>query len=389
MLLLCGNVLFAAGLIVHAFLFNFYLREQQLPAMVMGHQVAAMTLGGLVALVPAGMAIDRWGTRPTLLAGVTAAVAGLVLTALAHDRLAILASAFVIGVGAASCRVSWGPAIMRLTDPDHRARAFAWNVALLIGSGAAWTFAAGWIRDRLPGQLGFSATQIALLAGAAVTALAAACYAGLPSARPSAHASRRALAPPTEGGIRALVPLVAFWMLAPALVLPFFNLYFTDRFSLRVADVGALFAGAHIVTAIALLGAGELARRHGPRAMLFAWMTLMTPTLLLLSLGLPLWAAIAVYVAHGIVAPATNPLIDQLLLERAPPEQQGIVASWRNAAAEGAGAVGASTGGWLLDTTSFAGLLQAAAVVAVLAAAMLFAVLRRTGPRLRADAATI
>jgi len=388
-LLLSGNVLFAAGLVVHAFLYNFYLRELELPPTVMGHQVAAMTLGGLIALFPAGLFIDRRGTRFVLLWGVVVTVVGLTLTALARSRMPILGAAFVIGAGAASCRVSWGPAIMRLTNVDNRSRVFAWNVALLIGSSAAWTFAIGWMRDRLPGALGLTATQLALVAGASVSALAALCYAPLPSTSRVQPAEAASLAPPSDGGIRAIIPVIAFWMLAAALVLPFFNIYFTDRFQLRVAQVGGIFAATQIVTAASLLAAGELARRVGARRMLFSWIALLTPALLVLAFDIPLWAAVAAYVAQGVVAPATNPLIDQLLLERAPADRQGIVASWRNAAAEAAGAVGASVGGWILTVSSFATLLQLAALVAAVAASMLVVAFRRVQHGMRVDAAPV
>src|SRR4051812_11785047 len=88
-----GNVCFAAGLIVHAFSFNFYLRELGYSPVVMGHQVTAMTLGGLAALMPIGYVIDRFGTRAALLAGVVVTTLGLAATALAHERLAIHLSA--------------------------------------------------------------------------------------------------------------------------------------------------------------------------------------------------------------------------------------------------------------------------------------------------------
>ncbi|HMC55951.1 MAG TPA: MFS transporter [Gemmatimonadaceae bacterium] len=385
-LLLCGNVLFAAGLVVHAFLFNFYLRELELPATVMGHQVAAMTLGGLSALIPAGLIIDRWGTRVALFAGVGFTVVGLLLTALARTTGLILGAAFVTGAGAAACRVGWGPAIMRLTSDEHRARAFSWNVALLIGTSAAWTFAAGWVRDWSPLRdivgSALTPTQATLIAGAAVTVLSAICYAGIPGTAATGRASggKSQLALPRSGNLRLLVPLIALWMLAAALVLPFFNLFFADRYAMRVSEVGAVFASAQLVSALALIGAAELAARRGPRRMLFAWMALLAPALLALSLGLPFWIAAALFVVQGIVAPATNPLIDQLLLERAPRERHGIVASWRNAAAEASGAAGASTGGWILQTTSFTLLLQVAGVAAATSSLLLYGALRADRP---------
>ena len=384
-LLYAANVLFAAGLFAHAFLFNFYIRELQLSAAVMGHQVAAMTLGGLCALLPAGVVIDRVGLRVALVGGVTVTTLGLALTAIARGPTGIYVAAFGIGLGGATCRVAWGPAIMRLTSASSRPRAFTWNAAILIATGSGWT----WLAGELPswGSLrpaaGLSATQVVLLAGAAVTLAAVPCYGALrlPSTRaPQERPSVGGLALPAES--RALIPLIAFWMLAAALVLPFFNVYFVDHFRMEVPWVGSMFAIAHVVTAIALVGAAELARRWGPKPMLVVWMVVFVPTLVLLSQTETLGLAVALYFLQGVIAPATNPLIDQLLLERSPRERHGIVAGWRNAAAEGAGAVGASGGGRLLDGGSFSLLFMVAGGVAAASAALLTGALRAHAPSL-------
>jgi predicted MFS family arabinose efflux permease len=79
----------------------------------------------------------------------------------------------------------------------------------------------------------------------------------------------------------------------------------------------------------------------------------------------------------GFVPPATNPLIDQVLLEDVPPTRHGIVSTWRNGATELSGLLGASIGGILLETTSFAILFSIAGAVAAFGAGTLFIVLRR------------
>jgi MFS family permease len=344
--------------------------------------VAAMTLGGLCAFLPAGVGIDRFGLRPTLLSGVAAAFAGLTLTAVLRDPLLIYPSAALIGFGAATCRVAWAPAIVRLASGALRARALTWNVALLIASGSLWIYLAG----RLPGAverwslsaaLPAGGTQLVLLASAGVTALAALCYSAMPRA-PAAGATQRAGAIAIPRDIGVLVLLVGFWMLAAALVLPFFNVYVADRFALPMRDVGAIFAIVKLVSAVVLVGAGELAARFGAGRMLLVWTMLMAPALAWLSVTGTLSIAVALYFAYGIVAPATNPLIDQLLLERVSRERHGVVAGWRNAAAEGAGAAGASTGGRVLEGGSYSSLFLFAAMIALTTAAALnVALLRR------------
>jgi MFS family permease len=383
--LLAGNVLFGAGLFIHAFLFNYYLRELNLAATAMGHQVAAMTLGGLAGLLPAGMLIDRRGARAVMLAGVGVTVLGLVLTALFRTAGSIYAAAFIVGLGAASCRVSWGPAIMRLAGETSRSRAFTWNAAILVGSGSVWVLLSGVLADwsRAMGTVaGLTGTQLVLLGGALLTAASALCYAPLRALDDVSRAPAPAvpaLAPPP--GLRLPIAAVAAWMLPAALVLPFFNVYFTDRFALSVASVGTLFAVAHAGTAVLLAGAAELARRRGAYRMFVLWVALMAPALLALAYTASLPLAIALFFAQGFIAPATNPLIDHLLLERTTPERHGVVSSWRNAAAEGAGAAGASVGGAVLVATSYPTLFMAAAVIAAATSALVAYSLRRRETR--------
>jgi predicted MFS family arabinose efflux permease len=190
------------------------------------------------------------------------------------------------------------------------------------------------------------------------------------------RAGRADVALPRE--VRSIIALVAFWMLASALVLPFFNIFFTDRFALPVPSVGSLFALASVVNAIVLIGAAEVARRFGPRRALTWWMVALAPGLWGLAAANALSLVIALYVIQGLVAPATNPLIDQLVLERVDRTRHGVVAGWRNAAAEVAGAVGATAGGHLLDASSFATLFLAAGAVAAAASVLLMSALRAT-----------
>jgi predicted MFS family arabinose efflux permease len=94
-------------------------------------------------------------------------------------------------------------------------------------------------------------------------------------------------------------------------------------------------------------------------------MLLFPLALLPLALALPLGAAIVLYGIQGIVPPATNPLLDEIVLQEADPALHGAASSWRNGATESAGLVGAAAGGMLLDHASFAVLFAVAAAVSL------------------------
>src|SRR5688572_4318785 len=148
-LFLAANVLFGAGLFAHAFLYNFYLGALGHGTATMGAAAAALTAGGLCALAPAGLLADRLGAVRVYRFGCIIASAGLLAGAVVEQRTALLIAAFVAGAGTACWRVAMGPLVMRIADGPQRARIFSFNVALLVGSGAAWTAGAG----ALPGAL--------------------------------------------------------------------------------------------------------------------------------------------------------------------------------------------------------------------------------------------
>src|SRR5690606_32670774 len=168
-----ANALFAAGLFAHAFLYNFYLEALGLGEGSMGVAAASLTAGGLIALVPARPATDGLGPATTVLAAAAVCATGLALGGIVESPLAVYAAAVLAGLGTAAWRVCMGPILLALAPRRLRSRVFSWNVALLVGSGAAWTAVAGaipaWL-ERTTELGGAQALRIALLAGAGLTA---------------------------------------------------------------------------------------------------------------------------------------------------------------------------------------------------------------------------
>jgi MFS family permease len=396
MILLGGNVLFGTGLFFHAFLYNFYLEALGHNEVVMGLAAAALTAGGLVALVPAGRLVDRFGAGRLLVGAVLSATVGLAAGALVERPVAIYMAAFVAGLGTVTWRIATGPMLMELARGPLRSRAFSWNVGLLVGSGAAWMALAGTTATWLiaTGMRAAVAHRLVLVVGAGGTALAGWLFAQLDQDTATAPAVPRAGAPgpasPTPGAgdspaaIRAL-PAILVWMLAPALVAPFFNIYFHRAHELSVERIGLAFGLAHAATAIVLLLNGEISARRSPHAALALWTFTFAPALWLLGGVSAIHWALLLYFVQGIASPAANPLIDEMLLAATPASQRGRVSSWRNATTEVAGIVGAAAGGLILRRLSFDALFASGAVVGLAGAAFLLVSLRPRTPGAHRD----
>ncbi len=407
LLFFLANTLFAAGLYFHAFLYNFYLQGLGHGEGVMGVAAAALSAGGVLALIPAGILVDRFGVLRAYLGAAFVACAGLAAGALVEDPVPVYLAAAVAGAGAAGFRVAMGPAIMRLAGPGIRARAFSWNTAVLVGSGAGWTAAAGAISAWLMPVLGggrLEAHRVALLLGAGATLVAAAVaplalrrargrvgeggdshvgpdvslgHHGEGGPAPAWLRGLGRLAIPPHLGLIILVVGV-FWT-AGALALPFFNIYFQREHALSIDRIGVILSVGQILTAAAVFASGESAARVGPRRMLILWMFLFPPAIWALGLAGGLVTAIGFYMVQAFVLPAVNPLVDQVLLERVAESRQGALSSWRNLAVEGSGLLGATVGGYLLQASSFSGLFGVAGGIALVASVAALLLLRRLG----------
>lgn len=369
-----ANVLFGAGLFAHAFLYNFYLEAAGHGPGVMGNAAAALTAGGLTALVPAGILVDRLGPRAGYGAAAFIAGAGLSAGAFATSPTPIYLAAALAGAGTATWRVSMAPLLLRVTEGPLRARALSWNVGLLVASGAIWTALSGggpaWLEQVL-GLDRAGAIRMALLLGAGATVLAAPVISllsrasgGAPPPPSRASTDRAPRRTPGSPGILVAVVLVAVWMTGSALVLPFFNIFFTGEHGLTVARTGVVLAIGQVVTAVALAGGAEAAARAGPGRALVIWMCVFPPAIWALGAAGALPLVVAFFLVQGVVPAATNPLIDQVLLERVPEERHGAVSSARNGATEVSGLVGAWLGGRLLGRGSFDTLFGVAGGVA-------------------------
>lgn len=377
-----GNVLFGAGLFFHAFLYNFYLDALGHSETVMGYAAASLAAGGLAALLPAGKLVDAVGSRVVLCLSVFLGAVGLGVGAVATRPSLIYAAAVAAGAGTGSWRVAQGPMIMSLTSASTRPRAFSWNVGLLVGTGGLWILIGGSVPSWLESAFAISnllAIRLVLLGGAIVTLISLILFVLLPKMGEPGESieqeqiERAARTTPVSIPLTVLlvVVLVAGWMLAPALVTPFFNIFFQREFAVSVGQIALIFAIAHGITAFAIFGSGEVATRLGPRRVLAGWMLLFGPTVLVMAVAGSLEVAIALYLILGFISPATNPLIDQILLELAPEGRQGSVASLRNVATEGGGAGGAALGGVILAKGSFGTLFVVAGLMGLVTATVL------------------
>jgi MFS family permease len=94
--------------------------EYDLSLFELGAVLSAGLLGAGIALVPAGIAVDRFGARRALIAGTAVSVVGLSVASATLPKGALYLALFVFGLGSAAVTVGGAGALFRAYPPARR-----------------------------------------------------------------------------------------------------------------------------------------------------------------------------------------------------------------------------------------------------------------------------
>ncbi len=96
--------------------------------------------------IPSGLAADRFGARPVILAGVALMAAGSYMIASAHSYRLLLAMVFAIGTGMTMLQTCGSPMIQKLDAPQNYHRNLTFAVAGCTFAGFLGIFLAAYLR---------------------------------------------------------------------------------------------------------------------------------------------------------------------------------------------------------------------------------------------------
>ena len=167
----------------------------------LGAILTASLFGSGFALLVAGIAVDRFGSRRTMLAGTALASAGLVAAGVANSKEVLFAALFVSGIGAAAVPVAGVGALFRAYPAAKRGRALSIRqMAVPIGGTVAALL--------LPGLESLGGVRLPLLVGAVAVAICGVVFAAVARSDPvrredTGRAFRRIVR--TPGMVRLLV----------------------------------------------------------------------------------------------------------------------------------------------------------------------------------------
>ncbi len=383
-LFLISNSLFALFWSGWMLFFNFYILGLGFDRQFLGLVSSAPSFAMLLFCLPMGWVSDRIGRRPALLIGVTVLILGFGLMALTSDPNLILLGAFVGGAGDALFMVSVSPLLAGLTQPQNRSMVFSLNMASMTFASVFGNYLAGLLPGWLEAGFGLAAGSgdsyravVVISTALSVFSILPLFWIVMPRQTTPVEEPTNTQRLTTSDKMQDILLNRSVWKLVvpslimgfgAALLIPYLNLYFVDRFAVTDATLGTIFGALALVIALGALGGPRLERLLNSRvravvasqgsSMLFMLLLWLSPSLPLAVLGL--WL-------RGAIINMAAPLWDAFVMDQVSPKAQGTVASLQMLTWQAGWAIGPYISGLVQERAGFNPLFLTTTVLYVIA----------------------
>jgi MFS family permease len=376
-------------------LMNLYFKEVGHGEAFIGSVLSQAAIGGLVASIPAAYLVSRYRIKPLLIVSTVLMVGSFLVLCTSPREWLILPAAFAMGFMMSVKNISGGPVIMRNTTERERTLVFSFNFSTWIVAGIIGSLAGGWLHDffyKLSGDP-TKAYQYALILAAAIGLLAVIPFGLMKSHVPDPEEVKRAFSWKSLKAKRQLffkLTLPYFVVGSGAgLIIPFLNLYFSNRFHLDAGRIGVYFSILQVTMLVAVLAVPILKRRMGYIKTVVVTELLSIPFMLALCYTNDLRLAFWAFLFRGALMNMSNPVSTTFMMESVNEEDHGLINSLSAIAWAASWAVSTQLGGVMIEQSGFVGVFQLAIALYVVSAALYFYFFskceRREGDRIIID----
>lgn len=350
--------LLTGGLAISALYFNLLLlalgydqQSLRLPLLgawsILGLMHSLPAFAAAVSSLPLWWLVSRYGPRFGLLGGALLAAASLLGMALWPAPVSMLAWACLGGPAAVLFQVSAAPFMMRHSGPSERTTLFSLSAGLMIGVAGLGNLVGGFLPTWLGAWLDLPAQSALVYRSTLGVAALFVLLAPIPLLRSAPEQGATAQDAPTRqfhlgselrklwGFSRAALPFIVSPLLiscGAALLMPFLNLYFRQRFGAPDAALGLIFATIGLATGAATLLAPWLARRLGAMGSVVLTQALAIPCLLLLAVAPGLWLAAGIALIRAALMNMAAPLYEAYAMEHTAAAARPVVIGLINGA---------------------------------------------------------
>ncbi len=356
--------------------FNIFMLEKGFGRDFLGLVNSLPSLSGLLFGIAIGRLSDRIGRKPALILGIVFTSVALIGQISFQQPALIIGMSALVGLFNMFIIVSLSPLMMKLSTESNRTLLFSLSFGLQTLAGAFGSIFAG----QLPGLFGrlfnVGATSAIAYQAVLITTVLIGTTALIPLGlmnEPKATPQRDPRSPagtmqplPKDGErrrrhsfgltrltVKLATPnfLIGF---GAAILIPYMNVFFKDRFSISDSLLGILFSLSSLFIGIGSLIGPRLVIRLGGKIRTVAF-TQVSSVIFMLMIGFvpSLWVAGIASLFRAALMNMSAPLYSAFCMEQTPESEQGLVSSVLNIAWNAGWAVGPFISGLVQEAYGF------------------------------------
>ncbi|GAE33215.1 MFS transporter [Halalkalibacter akibai] len=337
-LFLLASVLANIGMGIFMVIYNYYIRELGYDDQMNGRIIAMQAMASAIALLPAGLLSDKFGRKKLIFIGAIFTATSLLLRAVLTADVTLLTTAFATGFFMAFIQVSSIPLLAENSTEKERVHLFSFNFALIMVANVIGNALGGTLTDLFTFLF-----SISMLESVRITLIIASFFffmALLPVLKLREELKKREQKTGASSlgklftthrsslkwiGLFAIANLLIGF--GSGLVIPYLNIYFSDRFEISNSLVGIILSLGQAMTAVAFMIGPSVVKRYGEVKAVVMLQIASLPFLLLTAYTETLWLAVIGFLFRQALMNAGNPIQMALMMRTVDDSMKGLANS--------------------------------------------------------------
>jgi MFS family permease len=334
-----ASVFYQIGTGVFSVLYNLYVHSLGYPQEMNGSIVSLTSLAAALMIIPIGLLGDRTSRKTILIVGMLVTGSCIIGSSFAESDFGLKSFALLSGVFTAFFQVTAVPFLAGNSSKEQRLRLFSFHFAVVLAAQVIGNFGGGILGDLLQ-HIGWSETlslrNVLFVGGlfsfAAVFPLLAVREKKDTGVTVAEFAAIKMEPQPNARAEWSLIGKITISQMiigiGSGMVVPYLNLYFTDRFSVSLTTVGLLISLGQVMTVISMLIGPSLVNRVGQIRAVVLFQLLSLPFLLLTGFTNLLLVASVAFLFRQALMNAANPIQSAILVDRISDSRRGLANSF-------------------------------------------------------------
>ncbi|QFG00134.1 MFS transporter [Psychrobacillus glaciei] len=336
-LFMLANILIQIGMGVFSVMYNLYIKELGFPETVNGSVISMTSLATAIMLIPAGFLSDRFGRKGMIILGTIVTVFTLFYRSIEVSEHSLVYAAFFTGLFMALVQVSGVPFLAENSNASERMHLFSIHFSLMTIASVVGSLGGGIIADALHVYVAMSildSIKWVLILGTIIFAFGLYPLFKLKPTVKAKEIETKKVEKELPSNFKRNITIIVLFGFAnlligtgSGLVIPYLNLYFSNRFDASNSYVGLILSLGSAMTAVAMLMGPALVKKVGQVRALVIFQLLSIPFLFLTGYTTSLVVASIGFLLRQALMNAGNPIQSAIAMDLVHDKYKGLANS--------------------------------------------------------------